>query len=155
MPRTRDPSDAAERRAAADAAEALGRLIDDQPSGPGSLVPLRVGEGAEPVRVPSSALSLLRDALGELSRGHEVELLPHGGEVGTEFAARLLGVSRPYFVKLLEEERAMPFHKVGRDRRVALSDVLAYRRQLRARRSRALTDLVRESEEIGLYDDEA
>jgi len=141
-------------RAAAEAAEALGRFMADTAPAPDSLVALRVGSSEQALEVPPSALGLLRDALGELAEGHEVELLGQEREVGTVFAARLLGVSRPYFVKLLEEEHAMAFHKVGRDRRVALSDVLAYRHRLTARRSAAMRELVRHSEDIGLYNGE-
>lgn len=43
----------------------------------------------------------------------------------TTRAAALLGVSRPFLIKLLEEGR-IPFHRVGRDRRIQLRDVQAY-----------------------------
>ncbi len=141
-------------RAAADAAEALTKYMLRLDPDPDDLVSLRPGDAESSIEVPLPALDLLRDALGELGRGHDVELLPHGREVSTVVAARLLGVSRPHFVKLLEEQHVMPFHKVGRDRRVQQSDLLAYRRELRGRRSEALRDLVRHSEGIGLYADE-
>ena len=40
-------------------------------------------------------------------------------------AARMLGVSRPFLVKLLDQG-VIAFHRVGRDRRIAVSDVEAY-----------------------------
>jgi excisionase family DNA binding protein len=141
-------------RAAANAAEVLRQFMNRAHLGAEGLMLLRLGDSDDPVQVPASAVALLRDALGELGEGHDVELLPHERDVSTEFAARVLGVSRPHFVKLLEERHVMPFRKVGRDRWVALSDVLAYKRQLGVRRAEALRDLVRHSEDIGLYDDE-
>jgi excisionase family DNA binding protein len=43
----------------------------------------------------------------------------------TSQAAAKLGMSRPFLIKLLERGD-IPFHKVGRDRRILLSDVRAY-----------------------------
>lgn len=43
----------------------------------------------------------------------------------TSQAASRLGMSRPYLIKLLEQG-VIPYHKVGRDRRVLLSDVRDY-----------------------------
>lgn len=151
---TDEPARVAQCRAAASAAEALRRFMLEADAGPDGLLSLRLGDSDDALPIPSTALGLLRDALGELGEGNDVELLPHEREVSTEFAARLLGVSRPHFVKLLEEDGVMGFHKVGRDRRVMLSDVLAYNRELRNRRSHARRELVHHSEDIGLYDGE-
>ena len=145
------PARVAQCRAAADE---LTRLMKHSDLKADSLVALRIGDADAAIQVPSSVLGFLRDTLGELGEGHDVELLTHGSEISTVVAARLLGISRPHFVKLLEEQHVMPFHKVGRDRYVQQSDLLAYRRGLRERRSAALDDLVAHSEDIGLYDNE-
>src|SRR3990170_2804505 len=89
---TEEPARIAQCRAAASAADALGRYMLEHEVGPDDLLLLR---------------------LGELGEGHDVGLLPHDREVSTVVAARLLGVSRPHFVKLLEQERVMDFRKVG------------------------------------------
>ena len=67
----------------------------------------------------------------------------------TSEAARLLGVSGPTVVRLLEAGE-IPFERPARHRRVRLADVLAYRAQ-RAR-SAALDEMVRVSEEGGFYE---
>jgi excisionase family DNA binding protein len=66
-------------------------------------------------------------------------------------AAQLLGVSRPTLVRLLASGE-VPFEQLGRHRRVRLADLIAY--QARARRARAasLDEMVRSSEDAGLYD---
>jgi excisionase family DNA binding protein len=143
----------AQRRAAASAADALTRYMRGTATGPEGLLAVRLGEAGDVVQVPSTALALLRDALGALGEGRDVELLPRDAEVSTVVAARLLGVSRPHVVKLLEQERVMDFRRVGRDRRVRLSDVLEYRRAVGERRAQGLHELVRHSEDIGLYDE--
>jgi excisionase family DNA binding protein len=61
----------------------------------------------------------------------------------------LLNVSRPHVVTLLERGE-LPFEKVGTHRRVRLADVLAYRQAQDLRRREALTDMVRQGEELDL-----
>ena len=41
-------------------------------------------------------------------------------------AANALGVSRPFLIKRLLNEGIIPFHKVGRDRRISHSDLQSY-----------------------------
>jgi excisionase family DNA binding protein len=68
----------------------------------------------------------------------------------TTQAAKILGVSRPTLVRLLRHGE-IPYAKPGTHRRLALSDVLAYREERRQRRA-ALDDMFRVSVEAGLYD---
>lgn len=86
-----------------------------------------------------------------LERGEPVAILPLEAELTTQQAADLLGVSRPHLVKLLEAGE-LPFRRVGRHRRVRVQDVLAFRERLREMRHRALDELTREAEELGLYE---
>jgi excisionase family DNA binding protein len=95
---------------------------------------------------------LLCDVLANMARGHPVTLMSLHAELSTQQAAGLLGVSRPYFVKLLEQGK-IPFRKVGEQRRVLYSDLAAYREREREERHRGLDELVTLSEEMGLYDE--
>ncbi|HWX43541.1 MAG TPA: helix-turn-helix domain-containing protein [Blastocatellia bacterium] len=72
-------------------------------------------------------------------------------ELTTQEAAGLLNVSRPHLIKLLERGQ-MPFHKVGRHRRLRLADVLAYKRKALEERKAILRELVALNQEMGLYD---
>ena len=78
-------------------------------------------------------------------------IVPSTQEMTTQSAAEMLGVSRQYVVQLLEEGK-IPFHKVGTHRRVAMKDVLEYRRKRDAARKRMLGEIAREAADDGVYD---
>jgi excisionase family DNA binding protein len=113
------------------------------------LVNPATGERLE-ASVPTVAVRLLSEVLSNMARGHPVTLMPLRAELSTQQAADLLGVSRPYFVKLLEQGK-IPFRKVGEQRRVLYSDLAAYSEREREERHRGLDELVALSEEMGLY----
>ncbi|HEC08729.1 MAG TPA: helix-turn-helix domain-containing protein [Acidimicrobiales bacterium] len=69
----------------------------------------------------------------------------------TREAADLLGISRPTFVKLLEDGE-MPYEQPGRHRRVLLSDVLAYRQRRSVQAREALDRMVEIADESGMYE---
>jgi excisionase family DNA binding protein len=71
----------------------------------------------------------------------------------TQEAADLLGMTRPTLITLLEQGQ-VPFEQSGRRRLVRLDDLLAFRDQRRTERGQALDELVRQTEALGLYDDE-
>ena len=59
---------------------------------------------------------------------------------GAPVAADLLKVSRPFLIKLLEEQK-IPFTKTGRHRRVRAVDLFAYKAERDHQRSEALSDM--------------
>jgi excisionase family DNA binding protein len=99
--------------------------------------------------MPGVLHRMLVRALPHLAEGGAIAVLPLGRELTPRQAAELLGVSRPFVVKLLREGR-IPSRTVGSHHRVALEDVLAYKVETDAERRRALDLLARESEEMGL-----
>jgi excisionase family DNA binding protein len=113
----------------------------------------------EEVELPVSVVHALVRILDELSEGRDVAVLSEGegGEVTTSQAAELLGMSRPTLINLLESG-AIPFRKVGTHRRMALADVLAYRRRApvepreptRDERLRALGEMAEYTDRLGL-----
>lgn len=92
---------------------------------------------------------LLEDLLGQLAAGRAVQVTPLDTEIGTQQAAELLGVSRPYLVKLVEAGE-LPHRKVGPRRRLHLEDVLAYRTRLDRARQDAMQHLADDLQELGL-----
>jgi excisionase family DNA binding protein len=103
------------------------------------------------VSVPAAALRLMAKALASMAEGHSVTLLPLDAELSTQQAADLLGVSRPYFVKLLEEGR-IPFRKVGAQRRVRLEALRHYIANYQQEASAALEEMTADAQRAGLYE---
>lgn len=86
-----------------------------------------------------------------MADGQPVTLVPLQAELSTQQAAELIGVSRPSFVKLLEQGR-LPFRKVGEQRRVRYRDVLRYIDPYRQQALAAVTELSAEPQELGIYE---
>lgn len=89
--------------------------------------------------------------MAALAEGLAITVAPQHAVLTTSQAADLLGVSRPTLVRLLEAG-AIPFDKPGRHRRVRLGDVLAYQERSRRSRAAGLDEMVRVSEDAGIYD---
>jgi excisionase family DNA binding protein len=78
-------------------------------------------------------------------------LYPESSELTTKQAAEVLGVSRPFLIRVLEAGE-IPYRKVGRHRRLLLKDVPRHRQTTRVECEAAMDDLVENSEEMGGYD---
>lgn len=104
----------------------------------------------ESLELPDSLRDLLLRGIHELRRGNRVSLLSFGRLLTTQQAAELLGMSRPYLVRLLEQGE-LPFEMVGTHRRLRLDDVLAYRQARSDRRRQAFRNLSRDADDLGIY----
>lgn len=105
---------------------------------------------AHPIELPTSALTLLMDILGELACGNAVQIVPVHAELTTQEAANILNVSRPHMVKLLEA-RQLPFHKTGRHRRVLFADLMAYKKRREQESLDAMQSLADQAQDLGMY----
>ena len=109
----------------------------------------RSGEQVEAI-LPAAAVRVLAAALTQMAEGHPVTLVPLQAELSTQQAAELMGVSRPYFVKLLEQGR-IPFRKVGEQRRVRYQDLLRYLEEYQRDAAAAISEMTGEAQDLGLY----
>jgi excisionase family DNA binding protein len=106
-------------------------------------------DGREQIlEIPSTAYQLLIDILSQMARGNAVTLIPIHAEL-TQEAADLLNVSRPYLIKLLESNK-IPFHKVGRHRRIRFEDLMNYKTQIDNDRMQALDELAAQAQELNM-----
>ena len=115
---------------------------------------LRVREAGQekPIELPPGAVALLMEILKAMAAGRGVTLIPENAELTTVQAADVLNVSRPFLIKLLEEN-VLPHRKVGKHRRVRLEDVMAYKTRIDREREKVLDQLAREAQEQGMgYD---
>lgn len=103
----------------------------------------------ETIAVPASALRLFVHVLTEMSHGNAVTLIPTRAELTTQQAADLLNVSRPYLVKLLDEER-IPCRTVGKYRRVRFDDLMRFKQKDDDKRAKVLDQLTAEAQELGM-----
>lgn len=113
---------------------------------------LVVANGVE-ITLPESVQRLIQEGVQSLAQGHAVSLMPLDQELTTNEAAELLGVSRPYLVRLLEKG-AIPFSMTGSHRRVSLQHLIAYKDRRDSERRQALNDLTQMSEDLSLYPDD-
>jgi excisionase family DNA binding protein len=88
--------------------------------------------------LPAAAVALLADLLEDLSEGRGVAVAPYELPIGTESAAEVLGVSRQWLTQMLDRGE-IPMQRNGSKRRVAIGDLVSYRRTVGRRRSAELT----------------
>ncbi len=98
----------------------------------------------ESLTLPASVYRLLVRILKDLSEGASVAVFQERHGLTTAQAARMLGMSRQFFVNLVEGGE-IPYTKVGTHRRVSVKDLLIYKSK-RNRSRRAALDLMVQSE---------
>ena len=103
-------------------------------------------EQAEPMELPAGAVALLMDILEAMAAGQGVTIIPENAELTTVQAADVLNVSRPFLIKLLDEQK-IPHRKVGKHRRIRMEDVMAYKASIDAERESVLDRLAAEAQE--------
>ena len=81
------------------------------------------------VVLPKQTAVWVRDLLEDMAEGRLVRPPEPDEEMTTQQVADLLGVSRPFVVKLIDEGR-LPGHKVGTHRRVYTRDAHAYKQRM-------------------------
>lgn len=86
------------------------------------------GGNTHNVTLPASALTMIIEVLTQLGQGNSVNITPIHAELTTQEGADLLSVSRPTFIKLLDSG-VIKYTRTGNRRKVALADVMKYKKQ--------------------------
>lgn len=108
-----------------DQAESAGEVAEALESGLDAVV-LTFPNGRQ-VALPSSLAEVLRASAREVADGHGLTVLPSDAKLTPAEAAELLGLSRPFVARLLDEGE-IPSERLpgSRHRRVRLADVLEF-----------------------------
>lgn len=109
-------------------------------------VEIEIEETGEKIKLPVKALNLLSEILKAMSQGKPISIVPLATEVTTQSAAEILGCSRPYLVKLLEEGE-IEFTKVVKHRRIKYEDVVNYKRKMKEEQKKHLIEMMHEDED--------
>ncbi len=112
-----------------------------------------IADGGKKFALPESLVSAFRQVVHLLAQGEAVQVIAANALLTTQEAASLLSVSRPFLMKLLDDG-TLPFVMVGSHHRIATADLLRYKAERAVQRRAGLQDIVRISEEMGLYERE-
>lgn len=110
---------------------------------------VKVDKREAKITFPFSAIKLLLQILNQMAEGNAVTLIPIHAELSTQEAANLLNVSRPFLIKLLENNK-IPFHKVGTHRRIRFIDLLKFKAHSDHVSKQALDELVKQAQELDM-----
>jgi len=110
---------------------------------------VQIAETKEIVELPVSAVRLLVDLLTNMAEGNAVTLMPIHAELTTQQAADLIGISRPYLIKLLED-REIKYHMIGTHRRIYFQDLKNYMDKNKQAREEALNELAVQAQDLDM-----
>lgn len=101
------------------------------------------------IEIDETVFDLVRLLLITFAGNKAVSLMPYDHELTTHQAARFLNVSRPYLVRLLDEDK-IAHRKVGTHRRVRLEDLLNYKEATKTESEKAKDELAKISQELDM-----
>ena len=112
-----------------------------------------VGRDGRTQDLPLTLYQFLVKLMADLVEGQSVAIIQDDAQLTTVEAARMLGVSRQFLIKLLQRGE-IPCYMVGTHRRIYFRDVLVYKAKRDGKRRQILDELTRAEAEEGLYDRE-
>jgi excisionase family DNA binding protein len=109
---------------------------------------LEIVTDSQSVTLPDDLAHTLTQVVETIANGGRVVVNSVPNELTTTFAAKILGVSRPTVMKLINEGE-LPAHKVGTHHRLKLSDVQDFKRSRLLQQREAIDALMELSDELG------
>lgn len=117
----------------------------------GDVRPVLLTKSGDVVELPKALNDLFVSVMQAMKQKQAVFLMHEDEAFTTQAAANFLGISRQFFVRLLDEGE-LPFHHVGTHRRVFFKDLVTYQRKRSQRRQVALDKMTGEVVAAGLDD---
>lgn len=113
-----------------------------------SMARLEIVTDSQSVALPDDLAHTLTQVVETIAHGGRVVVNSVPNELTTTFAAKILGVSRPTVMKLINEGE-LPAHKVGTHHRLKLSDVQDFKRSRLLQQREAIDAMMELSDELG------
>ena len=110
---------------------------------------VREDGGIAPVTLAPAIAKTFLEVLRLVASGRGFRLIPVDAHLTTQQAADILNVSRPFLIKLLDEDK-LKFTRVGRHRRVKAEEVFRYKAERDTVRADALADMAADDAKAGL-----
>ena len=117
----------------------------------GASLKLHVDDGGECIVLPPDAVKHLLSILKAYAQGHDVAITRLYAEMTTMEVAHYLDMPAKFVVELLEKGE-LPYHRVGRHRRILRKDAEAYREARDKELHEVLDFLTAEAQALSLYD---
>jgi excisionase family DNA binding protein len=111
---------------------------------------LLINEEGQQTEIPAVLFQHFARIVHLMSEKKAIVMLPEDEAFTTQAGANYLGMSRQFFVGLLEKGE-IPFHRVGTHRRVSFKDLLEYERKRDKARRESMSRLTDEVAKAGLY----
>ena len=92
--------------------------------------------------------SFVKALLDFIARNRK-ENLTTSDQVTTQEAAKILNVSHPYLIQLLESGE-IPDHKVENHRKIFYQDLIDYKNTIDAKRQETLAELAKQAQELNM-----
>lgn len=115
---------------------------------------LMKGSDGREYPIPEPIFEVLVEIVRGMRQGKAIFLFPADETFTTQAAANFLGMSRQYFVTLIESGK-IPFHRVGSHRRVYFKDLRDYAKARDKERRSGLSQLFKKLHSEGKYDTES
>lgn len=112
---------------------------------------VQVDASEDLVELPHMVTRLLQMILENITAGRAINIVPLNAELTTQQAADMLGVSRPFLIKLLKDDQ-IEYRTVGRHRRIQLVELLKFKEKNKKERAKALDELTKIGQELGGYE---
>lgn len=105
----------------------------------------------EPVEAPAELTAILRKVVEAIGQGGIVTIGTLPKELTTTTAAKMLGISRPTLMQLINKNE-LPAYKVGSHTRIRTEDVQKYIADRTAARRQGIEELRALEDELGIED---
>jgi len=132
--------------------EKLTEHVDQLDREDNSSIIIRIGNSHELLEIPNGFFHSLKSIFDGISEKKSVSVEPYDKEITIEEAAKIFFHLAPHHVEELLDKGEISYRQKGNAKLMKLSEVLKYDKKLRIEGRKALDELTKISQEMGLYD---